>query len=84
MDMVGHTTNAVESSIVFHDVAVNIGIQFPLMLFFYREDAAMSTKNDMIDKISVTHNATKVTIIKRINKFWGRLQRHSLVSQCPW
>ena len=82
--MVRHTTDAVKSSIVFHGVAVNIGIQFPLMLFFYRENAAMGTKDDMIDKICVTHNATKVTKNEGMSKFWGRLRRHFLVCRYPW
>ncbi len=53
---------------MFHNVAVNIGIQIPLMLLINSRDAAMSTKDDMIDKMGITHDGAKVHRMLQLHK----------------
>ena len=66
--MIRHTTNAIQFRLMLHDVAVNIGIQFPLMLLVNGWEAAMSAKDDMVDKIGITHDGTKVHKMPHLHK----------------
>ena len=58
--MVRHSVQSIEFTAVIDDVAMHIGIQFSLMLFINGLNAAIGAEYDMIDKIGVAHNATKV------------------------
>ena len=53
---------------MLHDVAVNIGIQLTFMLLIYGREAAMSAEDDMIDKMGITHDGTKVHRMPQLHK----------------
>ena len=66
--MIRHTADAIQFRLMLHDVAVKIGIQFPLMLLVNGWEAAMSAKDDMVDKIGITHDGTKVHKMPQLHK----------------
>ena len=53
---------------MFHDVAVNIGIQLPLMLLVNGWEATVSAKDDMINKMGITHDGAKVHRMLQLHK----------------
>ena len=66
--MIGHTADTIKIRFMFHDVAVNIGIQFTFMLLINSREAAMSSEDDMIDKMGITHDGTKVRRMLQLHK----------------
>ena len=53
---------------MFHDVAVKIGIQLTLMLLVNGWEASVSAKDDMVNKIGITHDGTKVHKMPQLHK----------------
>ena len=52
---------------MFHDVAVNIGIQLAFMLLINSREAAMSAEDNMINKMGITHDGAKVHRILQLH-----------------
>ena len=67
---------------MLHDVTVNIGIQLTLVLLINSREAAMSTKDDMIDKMGITHNGTKVHRMLQLHKTCQAMGSPSATSIC--
>ena len=66
--MIRHAANAIQFRLMIHDVAVNKSIQLTFMLLIYGRDAAMSTEDNMIDKMGITHDSTKVRRMLQLHK----------------
>jgi hypothetical protein len=63
MDVIRHTTYAIKFSFMAHDIAMDIGIKLTFMLFIDCKNTAMSSEYDVIYKMGIAHNSTKVSII---------------------
>ena len=81
--MIRHSANAIQFRLMIHDVAVNIGIKFAFMLLIYSRDAAMSTKYDMIDKMGITHDGTKVRRMLQLHKTFQAMGSPSATFTSP-
>ena len=53
---------------MFHDVAVNIGIQLTFMLLINSREATIGAKDDMINKMGITHDGAKVHRMLQLHK----------------
>ena len=71
MNVIWHASNAVEFSLMAHDIAMNIGIQLTFIPLINSRDAAMGAEYYMIYKMGIAHNGTKIGII---NRFYNSLQ----------